>query len=129
VNPRYTIQLRAVHEHHDLTWLSKAIGVSPSREWSTGEQRTSPIGRSLGGVRKENYWSYIFDTNSNDTVKIICNILEKLENFPKELEISKGAIMIIVDIYDGSRFAAEIDSEILGRLSFAGITLGIESFA
>jgi hypothetical protein len=58
MNPyTYIISLRAKHPTSDLSFLTSLLCREPSACWLAGEERKTPKGTLLGGVRESSYWA------------------------------------------------------------------------
>jgi hypothetical protein len=53
----YTFTLRIKHPSFDPDEITSALGISPDHAWACGEPRRSEAGLTLGGARRNSYWS------------------------------------------------------------------------
>ena len=53
-----SVSLRMFHktEAIDATEIERAMGLAPDVAWSVGDERVTPVGRRLPGVRSQSYW-------------------------------------------------------------------------
>jgi hypothetical protein len=51
------LSLRMTHPNRDLSAVCSRLGLTPSRIWKAGENRSTPKGNIIGGVRGHSYCS------------------------------------------------------------------------
>jgi hypothetical protein len=84
---RTNLTLRLHHPTRDLLPVCTALGLAPRHAWKKGDERQTPNGRNLGGVRDSSYGSAdLCKTSREPLSKKIEAALTRLEPYREVLE-------------------------------------------
>lgn len=53
----FQVSLRIRHPDFDQKQITRQLGIEPDHAWAKGDARRSESGQTLGGTRRDSYWS------------------------------------------------------------------------
>ncbi len=56
----FQVSLRVRHPDIDPKQITRQLGLQPDHAWAKGDARRSETGQTLGGIRRDSYWSATF---------------------------------------------------------------------
>jgi hypothetical protein len=132
----YYLDLRIWHPSIAPDEITGALGIQPKYAWQAGQQRQTPKGTLLAGVRRESYWSAdpfdygeisSSDFQAEDKAAELLDILEPHREFLGRLKREGARIFIQISPYSNRMYGFEFSPEFLGRCSNLGVTLAFET--
>src|SRR5579872_6475287 len=130
--PRFTVSLRLRHPHISADAISKAFEIQPDRAWTVGEERTTPTGGSLGGIRDDTYWCHRISIASPDypssKINASLHLLEKARAFLKDFVESGGTAEYFVGWFSGPMSGDSLEAELLRRMGDLGVGIALDVY-
>jgi len=124
---RTNLALRLCHPTRDLLPVCTAIGLVPRRAWKKGDERQSPTGRNLGGVRDSSYCvADLGETSRGPLSKKIEAALTRLEPYQEileEMSSTGGRVSFFVGWFLDEDTGDTLDWPILQKMSQLRIAL------
>ena len=132
----YRVSLRANHPTSDLSFLSKILLMDRRRGWTAGDERVTPKGTPLGGVRHESYWSASITPEEISSEEwqledVLSMSLTELMQYESELDefFSTGGTMnYFIGLYGMRNFGLNFAPELMSRLVKARIELQLDIY-
>src|ERR1700721_863638 len=102
---RFALSFRLRHPSMRSDLISKALQAEPRRQWSSGDERTTPSGMRLGGTRRDSYWSqHLSDTSESSPTEQIGSHLPQIEKhseFLKSFVDTGGSVEYFIGWFGG----------------------------
>lgn len=132
----YIISLRAKHPTEDLGFLTNLLGRAPHVSWMAGDERKTPKGTPLGGVRENSYWvTRLTEEETDSETWQLEDFLEKClaEVSAHEKDLggffqSGGRLELFVSLYGNRNFGLILSPDLLSRLGAAQIELQFDVY-
>jgi len=102
--------------------------------WRAGEQRRTPKGNPLNGVRSETYWYADIVEGESITKRLVSALHEALdklelhESFLKRIRDEGGRAEFFVGWYIKSQAGEDFDQSLLSRLTKLQIDLALDNY-
>jgi len=132
----YIISLRAKHPQVELGFLSNLFGKQPCVSWVAGDERKTPKGTSLGGIRENSYW--VTRLTEEETVSESWQLEDLLEQSLLEVSVhakeldeffgSGGRLEFFVSVYGSRNFGLILSPDLMSRLGAAQIELQLDVY-
>ena len=127
---RLALQMR--HPTRDLLPVCTALGLVPRIAWKKGDERRTPKGRSLGGVRDSSYCSaHLGETSREPLSEKIEAALMRLEPYREVLEevwSTGGRLSLLVGWFLDEDTGDTLGLPILQKMSELRIELGVNLY-
>lgn len=132
----FIVSLRANHPKDDLSFLTTLLSRRPSTSWVAGDNRKTPKGTHLGGVRSNSYWvtTLTEEETCSETWQIedfLEHCLAELAPHSKALEAfihSGGSLVFYVSLYGARNFGLILSPDLMSRLAKAQIELDLDIY-
>ena len=128
----YRLSFRATHPDADLSVVSDALGVPPSRLWRAGEPRTTPTGGQLAGVNKVSYCTIPLDqepgTPLPDAIASVLKRLRAERRILDPLAASGGSFNFFVGWFTDGNSGEILDWHLLKDLADLKISLDMDVY-
>ena len=131
---RYSVSLRLRHPNIDPAEISRTLGMQSNGSWRAGEQRRTPKGNPLNGVRSETYWYADIVEGESITKRLVSALHEALdklelhESFLKRIRDEGGRAEFFVGWYIKSQAGEDFDQSLLSRLTKLQIDLALDNY-
>ena len=129
---RYKISLRFWHPTADLSRWTQLVGITPNRQWTAGESRTSPSGTPLGGERPDSYWSGTVEIGELDIEDSLLEVVASLEKYRDAFEshsASGGSAELFIGYFlEAVNGGFALKPELLGRCASLGLALDLDIY-
>ncbi len=132
----FRVSLRANHPSRDLSFLSELFSLKCRHGWTAGDERVTPKGTPLGGLRKESYWSaHVTEDETSSEQWQLEDILERsvAEVLGQSTELSGffatgGRLNYFVGLYGSRNYGLNFSPELMGKLVSAKIELQLDVY-
>lgn len=125
----YAVSLRITHPEGDPVAICTTLGLTPHVYWTAGDDRKTPQGRLLGGVRSESYCTIRMGSGTDGgVVTCLRSALEMLRphrDFLLQLKQEGGALMAYIFWHCDGDTGAVFDAQLLCEMADLGVDLGI----
>ncbi|WP_156963020.1 DUF4279 domain-containing protein [Aerolutibacter daejeonensis] len=130
---RFKISLRLRHPQTELSACSSEFGLEPFRQWSSGQERTSPRGKPLAGVWDDSYWTtpleILSDEDLEDALSRIGQWLEGHASFLSKHLASGGSASLFIGFFlEGFNSGFSLDPSLLAKYSSLGVALDFDVY-
>jgi Domain of unknown function (DUF4279) len=113
---RIKLSLRIKHPTRDLSSVCQTLGLRPVNIWKAGEERRTPKGNKIGGIREDSRCSIEFEHSQRDPlpkqIEAALMLLQPHRAMLRRLSTTGGAISFYVgwffDESDGEAFSSEL---------------------
>jgi hypothetical protein len=132
----FIISLRASHPTADLELVTNLLGRQPNVSWVAGDERKTPKGTLLGGVRENSYW--VTRLTEEETGSESYQLEDLLEKYLSEVSVhakelgdfvqSGGRLEFFVSVYGDRNFGLIFSPGLLSRLGAAHIELQLDVY-
>jgi hypothetical protein len=124
------LSLRIFHPSNDLSITCRSLGLKPKVLWRAGEERRTPKGNAIGGLRANSYCLIEFGRPrrkpfANQMENALAQVVPH-RRLLKRLASTGGKISFAVAWFCDEHTGASLDSSLLSEL--AGLKIGIELF-
>ncbi|WMD20196.1 hypothetical protein RAS12_26905 [Achromobacter seleniivolatilans] len=111
--------------------IISALGWTPGNSWSAGDERITPTGLKLGGIREDTKCSFSFCLNEEDGTSTaedkVKHLLTK-QPYVKDLIESGGKFRLKIHLNGQFHCHLGLSTEIMADLSKLGIPFEVECF-
>ena len=126
----YSVSLRITHPTLAAAELCRGVNREAEFSWSVGEQRRTPKGAPLLGVREESYCSFQLRRDGRDGELARClseavDALERSKGFLDDLRSTGGSVEFYCFWYPNGDTGEVFDPRLLRRMADLNIGLGI----
>ncbi|HEY5971429.1 MAG TPA: DUF4279 domain-containing protein [Pseudoxanthomonas sp.] len=80
---RYRVSLRITHPSIDEKTISDELGLVPKVSYTAGDQKVTPKGTEISGIRKESFWCHEYAITDDEPIEL------SLEKFSQNLAKKK----------------------------------------
>jgi hypothetical protein len=126
------VALRLHHPTRDLLPICAALGLVPRHVWKKGDERQTPNGRNMGGVRDSSYCSAdLGETSREPLSKMIEAALARLEPHQEVLEevwSTGGRLSFFIGWFLDDDTGDTLDWSILQKMSQLRIELQLNVY-
>lgn len=128
---QYIVTLQVWHPHADPEMIERGLAMSARHKHTRGTSRQTPTGSRLLGGYRESYCS--FDLGAGDDgqlasyLKELVDSLSAKREYIAQIKQTGGRLNFYVGWTCGER-GEVFDVELLSRLAWLGVDLGIEPF-
>lgn len=132
----FIVSLRANHPKDDLAFLTTLLSRQPSTSWVAGNDRKTPKGTQLGGVRPNSYWvtKLTEEETSSETWQLedyLEKCLAELSPHDKALEAfiqSGGRLEFYISLYGARNFSLIFSPDLMSRLGKSQFELDLDIY-
>jgi hypothetical protein len=128
----YSVNFQIRHPTASVEELAAGLPWEMTSGWTAGEQRVTPIGRQLGGVRSESYCSFQITKRDDGRIPTcLSNALDILATHRDHLdEICRtgGSLNFCVFWYPNGDTGAVFNADLLERMAALKIDLGLNVY-
>ena len=133
----FIVSLRANHPNRDLSFLADIFSSLERRYgWTAGDERKTPKGTSLGGTRKESYWSArVTATETSSEEWQLEDILERsiTDVLSHEIELADffatgGTMNYFIGLYGIRNYGLNFSPELMSKLARAKMELQLDVY-
>lgn len=137
MNPySFTVSLRANHPSCDLSFLSALLSLERRHGWMAGEERVTPKGKALGGLRKQSYWSARItpgevSSEEQPLEDVLDRSVAKLLELGQQLSdfhVTGGTLNYFVGLYGVRNYGLVFPIGLMQRLADAKIELQLDIY-
>lgn len=130
---RFRISLRLVHPSEDLAKCTNEFGLEPSRQWKTGDPRTTPRGNPLDGFRRESYWTAPLDASIHKDLESalaqVAGWLAEHELFLHKHANSGGSAELFIGFFlESFNTGFLLEPSLLAKYSSLGVALDFDMY-
>jgi hypothetical protein len=136
----FALSLRIWHPTIDAEEIASAFPFDAKRICRAGEQRSTPTGKPLEGIYRDNFYvgdivtrdeigNTGFDTSLDSCIELALDRLASSEQFLARLKQAGARTEFFVGWTIRSNGGAELYPTLLARLAEAGITLSLDVYA
>jgi hypothetical protein len=130
----FRVTLALKHPSASLSYLSKALGLEPLREWRSGEPRTSPRGRALEGLWSDSYWAaqlpFPRGAALEEALEQLAADLEPHRSLLQSHRSSGGTAYLLLGVFlEDFNGGFSIAPELLARYASLGLALDFDLYA
>ncbi|MEH6418361.1 DUF4279 domain-containing protein [Pseudomonas sp. CGJS7] len=128
---RYRISLRITHPSIASGRISKELGLIPKFCYTSGDQKLTPKGEVLPGIRKESFWTYELvatDEPFEQTLEAFNSTLKDKEPFLNEINQTGGRLEYFVGWFATGDSGFSLAPHLLSQLVAIGIKLTINVY-
>jgi hypothetical protein len=124
------IGLQIRHPSRDLSNLSIALGLQPEIIWKKGDERRTPKGKKIGGVRDYSRWSTEFKFRHRqalpDKIAAILALLTPHRAMLRKISSTGGTISLYIGWFCDDHTGMTLNTQILSAI--ADLRISIELF-
>lgn len=132
----FTISLRANHPTSDLSFLSALLKLEQKHGWAVGDERKTPKGTSLGGIRLESFWAAsitLEETSSEvwqleDLLERSVNKLIAHKKQLREFFETGGSMHYFVGLFGARNFGVVLSPSLMAKLSRSNLELQLDVY-
>jgi hypothetical protein len=133
MNPyKYKISLRIRHPSMNPDEISKTLGLTPKRQWSTGASKVTPKGLKLKGYYGSSYCWFPLSIPSKSTLEegtiSWLQKLEKHEDFFKNISATGGSTEFLIVWFVKGNAGEVFDWLTLAKLSSLRVNLAFDIY-
>lgn len=126
------LSFRITHPTRDLSPVCAALGMVPARIWKSGEERTTPKGTRVGGIRDHSYCSIAFGESSkaplNEKIAAALSVLKPQRALLRELTHTGGALSFFVGVFCDDNTGESLSGALLEAMADLGIGLDLDIY-
>ncbi|TPG11353.1 hypothetical protein EAH88_02110 [Rhodanobacter glycinis] len=116
-----------------LSGCSSEFGLVPTRQWSVGQERTSPRGKPLEGLWEESYWTTSLEIDPDEAIEIalvrIAQWLSRHESFLSTHNISGGSAGLFIGFFlEGFNSGFLLEPSLLAQYTLLGVALEFDLY-
>ena len=135
---RYCISLRITHPIVDPKEITREIGLEPHVSWKVGDPRISPKGTSIGGIRKESYWTahphtekrlHSKNMHLEEYIEKLTSDLKTHKEYFAEIRSGGGNIEYFIGLFGAGNIGNVFVSDLLSEIGGLGIDLSFDIYA
>lgn len=129
---KFTISLRITHPNIRSDEISGELGLVPKFSYTAGDEKVTPKGNKVPGVRMESFWCHEFAVDDGCiefAIFSISNVLAKNKAFLDRLSATGGRLEYFIGLfsYNGSGFVLKDD--LLRQLADLKVSLAFDIYA
>jgi len=132
----FIVSLRANHPNLDLSFLAGLLSLERRNGWTAGDERKTPKGTSLGGIRNESFWSARVTAEETSSEQwqledVLERSVAKIGNFESELAefyASGGTMSYFVGLYGVRNYGLNLSPDLMRKLANAKVELQLDIY-
>ena len=129
---RAKLSLHIKHPTRDLASVCSALGFKPTNIWKKGDERRTPKGNKIGGLRENSYCSIGLGQSPRDPfpkqIEAVLTLLQPHRSMLRRLSSSGGTISFYVGWFCDEDTGETLNAQILERMAHLGIALELNIY-
>jgi len=130
---RFEISLRFRHPKMELSGCSSEFGLMPMRQWTVGQERSTPHGKPLEGLWDESYWIASLEIESDEVIETalmrIAQWLSRHASFLSAHSNSGGSAALFIGLFlEGFSCGFSLEPSLLARYTPLGVALEFDVY-
>jgi hypothetical protein len=119
------------HPQQALDDLTNLLGLQPHRVWQVGGARTTPKGKTIGGVWQDSAWlsdqEVSFDTTDAAIKNYICRLQDAFERI-LDITNTGGRAVLVFRMSGSENYGFVLSPDQLRELAQLGVEVSVEVF-
>jgi hypothetical protein len=129
---RTQLSLHFTHPTRDLAIVCQTLGLRPKVIWKKGDERRTPNGRSIGGMRDSSYCSINLGAASklglSKKAQAAVKLLKPHRRLLRRLVSEGGRVSFYVGWFCDEHTGEAVDHEVLARMADLSIALDLNIY-
>lgn len=128
---RYRMSLRITHPSIVSEHVSKELGLAPKFSYTSGDQKLTPKGGELPGIRKDSFWTYELaatDEPFEHAVEKFTSALKEKKSFLEKITETGGRVEYFVGWFTTGNSGFSLEPHLLSQLAAIGVNLTINVY-
>lgn len=129
---RTELSLHLKHPTRDLSTVCRTLGLRPKIIWKKGDERQTPKGRSIGGVRESSYCSVELGAASkvelSKKIESALRLLKPHRPIFRRLSLTGGRISFYIGWFCDEHTGETFSSKILAQMADMHIALDLNVY-
>jgi len=126
------ISLHIRHPTRDLSRVCRALRLEPKHIWKKGDERRTPKGNKIGGLREDSYCSIELGPTSRESiskkVEAALTLLEPHRALLRKLSSTGGTVSFFVGWFCESDTGERLSAQVVERMARFRIALDLNVY-
>jgi hypothetical protein len=126
----FRVSIRITHPEILPELITRKIGRTPAIAWAVGDQRITPAGTVLPGLRKDSYW--VLNGPESDDLAFLIDwangVLQDAKPFVQELLRTGGRLEYFIGCFINGQLGTTLEPSLLAKCAELGVMLGFDMY-